>query len=276
MCCGSFFYFMVHVTAGMPWRDNLMRLSILLLCVTVLVSIAQARAQQAIIEFSADTLETDSQGNARSGKLYVGDGQVRTEFDVNGKTMIQIVDIAQQQAVMINPDQRAFMRRQAGQGELAGGSRSADASPCAGMQNIACKALGKEQIDSRTTGKWEVVKKLRGQSATMYFWVDEERSIPIRQELPDGSSMELHMIEQESVNGRQTEKWEMISIQPDGERIISHHWYDPVIKMNIREQQPEGYSRELVNIKTEAQPAALFAVPQGYNEIQATPGGKQQ
>ncbi len=253
-----------------------MRFSILFLCVAVLVSIAPVRAQQATPEFSADTLETDPRGNARTGKLYVGDGQVRTEFDANGKTMIQIVDLGQQLALMINPDQHTFMRHQAGQGELASGNSSADASPCAGMQNISCKLLGKEEINGRATGKWEFVKQAHGQSATMYFWVDEERKIPVRQEMPDGSSMELHMIGEESVNGRQAEKWEMIAMQPDGGRITSYHWYDPEIKMNIREQQPGGYSRELVNIKIGAQPETLFAVPRGYNEIQAPPAGVQQ
>jgi len=253
-----------------------MRFRTLILCVAVLVSLTPVLAQQATTEFSADTLETDSQGNARTGKLYVGDGQVRTEFDVNGKTIIQIMDLEQQQALMINPDQRTFMRRQAGQGELASSNRTADASPCAGMQNISCKALGKEKIDGRTTTKWEFVKKLQGQSATMYFWLDEQRKIPVRQEMPDGSSMELHMVGLESVNERQVEKWEMIAEQPDGKRITSYHWYDPEIKMNIREQQPGGYLRELVNIKTAVQPETLFAVPQGYNEIQAPPGGRQQ
>jgi len=266
---------MVHVTADMFRRDNPMRFSILLLCVAVLVSVAPAWSQPATTEFSADTLETDSQGNALAGKLYVGDGQVRTEFDVNGKTMIQIVDIGQQQALMINPDQRTFMRRQAGQGELESGNRYA-ASPCAGMQNISCKAIGKEKIAGRLTEKWEFVKQLHGQSITMYFWLDAERKIPVRQEMPDGSSMELHMVMQESVNGRQAEKWEMIAMQPDGKSIISYHWYDPEIKMNIREEQPEGFSRELVNIKTEAQPGSLFAVPEGYNEIQVPPGGGLQ
>lgn len=253
-----------------------MRFSILLLCVAVLVSIAPVRAQQATPEFSADTLETDPQGNARTERLYVGDGQVRTEFDANGKTMIQIVDLGQQQALMINPDQRTFMRRQAGQGELASGNRSADTSPCAGMQNISCKLLGKEKIDGRATGKWEFIKTLHGQSATMYFWVDEARKIPVRQEMPDGSSMELHMIGQESVNGRQAEKWEMTAMQPDGKQIISYHWYDPEIKMNIREQQPGGYLRELVNIKVGDQPETLFAAPRGYTEIQAPSAGDQQ
>ena len=252
-----------------------MRFSVLLLCVAVLVSMAPARAQQVTTEFSADTLETDSQGKAHAGKLYVGDGQVRTEFGVNGKTMIQIVNLGQQQALMINPDQRTFMRRQAGQGELASGNRTADASPCAGMQNISCKAMGKEKIGGRTTEKWEFVKKLGGQSANMYFWVDDERKIPVRQEMPDGSSMELHMIGQESVNGRQAEKWEMTSLQSDGKRISSYHWYDAEIKMNIREEQPGGYSRELVNIKTGAQPATLFMVPQGYEEIVAPQGNRQ-
>lgn len=53
-------------------------------------------------------------------------------------------------------------------------------------------------------------------------------------------------------------------------------WYDPELSMNIREERPGGYRRELLDIKVQGQSKDLFAVPAGYIEVVSQPHGKRQ
>lgn len=233
-----------------------------------------AQAAQPAIEFSADTIESHPQQGERTGKLFIGKNKVRTEIDMNGQTIIQIVDLDRQEAVIVNPAEKSFMRRQAGQQDMMaqGMGKSAD-TPCAAMQNLACKDGGVETINGRKTRKWEITSTGSGQSGSMQFWLDEERHIPVRQIMPDGSSMEARMLGIEQVNGRKAEKWEMTSSYPNGQNMVSYQWYDPALQMIISEEQPGGFKRNLVNIKQGPQPAALFAVPAGYKEASMPQGG---
>lgn len=252
-----------------------MKSRVLLAFIVLLATVFSAQAQQATVEFSADTVESAPQGDSRTGKLYIGDNQVRTEMDLGGQTMIQIIDLKRQEALMINPEQRSYLRSSAGQGEMMNKGQQSDASPCAGMQNITCKQLGNEVINGRQAQKWEFKTSAQGQTSAMLFWLDEQRRIPLRQMMPDGSSMELRMIGKETVNGRNTEKWELTAKGADGNSMVSYQWYDPEINMNIREEGAGGYTRDIKNIKVGPQPKELFGIPAGYKEINMPQGTEQ-
>ena len=250
-----------------------MRFNILLLCTVLLSAAFPVVAGEATVQFSADTIETGPEGGSRKGRLYVGNDQVRTEFDMDGQTMVQIVDLRKQEALMINPQEKTFIRRSAGQAP-AMPQQQQDASPCAGMQNISCQLLGKESVNGRPAQKWEFVNTAQESADPMLFWLDEERKIPVRQIMPDGSSMELSMLGAETLHGRKAEKWELISIGSDGKSGVTYQWYDPEIKINLREEGPGGYARDLKNIKVGPQPPELFMVPAGYSEMGAPQDGE--
>lgn len=233
-----------------------------------------AQAAQPVIEFSADTIESHPQQGERKGKLFIGKNRVRTEIDMNGQTIIQIVDLDRQEAIIINPEEKSFMRRQAGQQDMmAQGMGKPGDNPCAAMQNLTCKDGGVEMVNGRKTRKWTISSTAGGQEGTMQFWLDEQRHIPVRQIMPDGSTMEARMLGSEQVNGRKTEKWEMTSSYTGGQSMVSYQWYDPALQMIISEEQPGGFKRDLVNITQQPQPAALFKVPAGYKEVSMPQGG---
>ena len=244
--------------------------SILLLFTAVLAMSAQTvSATQSIIEFSADTIESSPEQGDHTGKLYIGKNKVRTEYEINGQTVIQIIDLDKQEAVIINPAEQSFMRRHGRQQEMQPqqGMAKSDNSPCAGMQNLTCKEGGIEVVNGRKARKWEVASVANEQGGSMQFWLDEERHIPIRQIMPDGSTMEAHMLGSESVNGRKAEKWEMTASYPGGQNMTTYQWYDPSLQMIIKEEQPGEFTRNLVNIRQQHQPDKLFSVPAGYKEI---------
>jgi hypothetical protein len=244
--------------------------TLLVFALSALVAVPVS-AQSSAVEFSADTVETDKHQGTRDGKLYMGSDQIRTEFEMNGKTMIQIVDLKQQQALMINPEERTYMRL-AGQGGMpGGGAPEAMTDPCAGMQNISCEKLGVEEINGRPATKWEIGSSAQAETGPMVVWIDEERKFPVRQEMPDGATMEMKYARKESVEGRVAEKWIMTMSRPGGQTMTSTQWYDPELKLNIREDHGDEYSRVLKNIKLGKQPATLFTVPEGYREISTQP-----
>jgi hypothetical protein len=240
-------------------RTNLINLTWALLAILVIPVCARAAA-----EFSADTVESHPQYGEHKGHLYMGHDRMRTDFEMNGQQFIQIIDLDKQQAIIINPADKSFMRRAAARSDMMKPPPAANDNPCANMQNLVCKDDGPEVIDGRKTHKWEITRA--GQTGALVFWLDDQRKIPIRQQMPDGSSMEMRMLGTEVVNGRKTEKWEITSHSGDGQSQTSLQWYDPVLNMNIRVQQPGGFTRNLTNIKLGRQPDSLFSVPAGYTE----------
>jgi hypothetical protein len=237
-----------------------------------LISTASAFAGQ--VEFSADVIQSMPQQEPQQGRIYVGNDQVRTEMSVGGRAMVQIIDMKQQTAYMLDPAKKSYMERKAGPGEMmpGGGAGAKEANPCAGMQNLVCKKIGVEAVNGRPAEKWEVENTSQGQSGKMTVWLDQVRHIPIRQTLPDGSGMEMRLVGKETVNGRATEKWEMKATRPGGQSSVAYQWFDPELNTNIREEQPGGFSSELRDIKIGKQPADLFVVPPGYQPVSMPQG----
>ncbi|MGB7933928.1 MAG: DUF4412 domain-containing protein [Gammaproteobacteria bacterium] len=215
------------------------------------------------------------QQESRQGRMYIGNDQVRTDINVGDKTMIQIIDIRQQTAYILDPGQKTYMERKAGPGELnpGAGDPGKDSDPCAGMQNLACSRVGVESVNGRPAEKWELENTASGQSGKMVIWLDQERHIPVRQILPDGATMEMRLVGSETLNGRKVEKWEIKSTRPGGQSSIAYQWFDPELNMNIREEQPGGFVSELRNIRIGKQPADLFTVPTGYTMMSMPKGG---
>jgi hypothetical protein len=253
-----------------------MRFTFLSSLVLFLFTSASVMAAQGQIEFSADIVQSMPQQKPQQSKIYVGDGEMRTDITANGKKMIQIIDMKNQTAYMLDPDEHSYMVRKAGSGEvMPGGAAAKDANPCAGMQNLTCSKLGVEDVNGRPAEKWEMESKSPGQSGKMVVWLDLERHMPVRQDFPDGSSMEMRMIGRETLNGRNTEKWEMTMTRPGGQKYVVYQWYDPGLKMNIREERPGGFVSEFHNIKIGKQPSDLFTVPADYKEV-SVPQGEGQ
>jgi hypothetical protein len=143
------------------------------------------------------------------------------------------------------------------------------------MPDITCKKLGTEKVNGRSADKWEFENTTQAQSGKMLYWLDHERRIPIRQMLPDGSIIEMRLVGNEKINGRDTEKWEISMKRVGGQPRVTHQWYDPELETNVREEQPGGFARELSNISIGAQPAELFVVPAGYKEMTIPQPDKQ-
>jgi hypothetical protein len=232
------------------------------------------------VEFSADAFQTTPQGQKMEQRMYVGaEGRVRVESSTAGQEFIQIIDPTKKAMFMLMPEQKAYMAREfEGTDQLERSTVDPDnPNPCAGVPDATCKLLGKETVNGRSAEKWELVQEQGGETQRMLYWIDVERRLPLRQFMPDGTTTELKQVGTEVLNGRQTEKWQMTVAQAGGEAMESFQWYDPQLKIAIREELPGGAYRELRNIQIGKQSASLFQIPGDYRKISVpqSPQGSQ-
>ncbi len=225
-------------------------------------------AEPEVTDFSADMLQTDDHGQRISGKMYSSQGRVRTEMEQGGQRVIQIVDPERGVAWVLNPRKKEYMEQK---GSVPGPIGSGGGNPCAGMQGMKCRKLGEESVQDRKAEKWEMVAESQGQTFRSVQWIDVERGIPLRQEMPGGQVTELRLVGEETVNGRKTEKWEMLSRFGKDKPVRSYQWYDATLGLAIREEFPGDQVRELKNIVAGAQASELFQVPKNYKKI-SVPG----
>jgi len=236
----------------------------------------QAQAQPIItdVEFSADMYQKAPQGQEMQGKIYVGKDRMRTEMTQGGQQMIQILDNVQRVQWLINPAQKSYMEQRAPADAPAPVKGSSN--PCDDLPGATCKSLGVEQLQGRQAEKWEMTLSQQGQSYTMTQWIDQERAMPLRQEMPNQQVMELKMVGPDDLGGRKVEKWEVIMSQAGKALQSSFQWYDPELKIAIKEERPGGFVREFRNIQVGPQPADLFSLPAGLQKAvppqQARPG----
>jgi hypothetical protein len=130
-------------------------------------------------------------------------------------------------------------------------------------------------MGGRASVKWEISGTRDGKAVTTTQWIDKERGIPLRQEFPDGGKMTLSLVGKETLEGRAAEKWEMVVEAPERQATRTFQWYDPELKLAIRQEFPGGAVSELKNVRVGKQPDDLFVVPAGYTRAPLPEGQPQ-
>lgn len=231
-----------------------------------------AFAEIAGIEFSADMIMRGPDGQKSSGKMYVGNNRMRTEMSHQGQNMIRIVDQNRGMEWMIFPERQGYMERPLPMAGQMSRTPSAETNPCAGVANLNCRRVGEEEVAGRRAVKWEMTMNHEGQTLTGFQWLDVERGMPLKYQMPNGQAMELRVLGVESVAGRRVEKWEMTMFAPNEQPVRTYQWYDPELKLAVRQEMPGGVVQELTNIQIGPQPDALFQVPAGYTKVEPPQG----
>lgn len=236
-----------------------------------------AHAQSSGVQFSAETIQSGPQGPVSKGKMYVGKNRMRVEAEQQGRQFVRITDDDKQVEWILFPEQRSYMERRAPPGTPKKAERPAgDTNPCAaGMPGMQCTKLGTETLSGRKTDKWEISFSHQGQTLKTTQWIDTERGTPLRQEMAGGQAMEVKLVGTETLDGRKVEKWEVTTTMPNQAPSKSYQWYDPEIRLAVRQDLPGGAVSELKNIRVAEQPDALFSIPEGYSRTEqpAAPQG---
>ncbi len=202
-------------------------------------------------------------------RLFVGDNQVRVEYRHNELEVVEIYDMANQRVLLLVPKQKLYMQRALPPGEVINPMLAPrDNNPCAAIAQGQCEKLGSETLYGRSVSKWQVTVVAQGKTLRSLHWIDDQRLMSLRDAWPDGSVSELTLQDSAAREGRITERWERVTAHPDGKKEITKQWYDPELKIAVREERPGGFVREITHIRIAKQAAALFQVPAGYRLVE--------
>lgn len=216
-------------------------------------------------EFSAEAVQSIPGRPSMNVKIFISKKAVRTESTMNGNTVVEIVYPKDKRRVLLNQFRKTYVEQKA-QNDKSAKVKKMNSSPCDGIANATCKKLGKEKINGRDAVKWEMTVQRNGRDFKSLHWLDRKYHMPLREQLHDGTVSTMTMSGKEKINGRNAEKWKLQAAHPNGQKMESQQWYDPKLKMVIRETLPGGYVRELRNIKVAKQNKSLFKVPSDYKK----------
>jgi len=218
-------------------------------------------AQDAGKPFSATAVQITPQGVVQT-RIYISQDAIRNEYEQNGRKFIEIIHPDENKRVMLFPAEKIFIEQYAPafpDRRVTGGN-----SPCDKLPGTLCRKLGDEVVNGIETEKWEFTRVEKGRPVHTLHWIDRKRQLPVREFFSDGVAVEMFLLGDDEVSKRKAEKWRMQVMGANGKRAQFLQWYDRELKLVIREEHPDGYVRELRDIKVGKLKSSLFSVPKGY------------
>lgn len=232
----------------------------------LLLNSFHADALELNVEFSADAIQIVSGRVSMYSKMYVSKNAVRMDTEKKGQQVVDISYPKEGRKVRLFPQQKTYIEKIV-PAISEFGSENLAKTPCEGMPKSKCKRIGVETLHNIKADKWQLERIVNGKVFRSQHWIDNDRRLAIKEMLTDGSVTELIMMGKGKLDGRNVEHWGSRYFHPSGYKTVSHQWYDPELKIVIREEKKNGFIRELSNIKTEKQKADLFVLPTGYKKI---------
>ncbi len=232
--------------------------------ILVFLIINSANAALADKQFSADAVITIPGEPQTSSKLYVGHDMVRTEVKTQNGVIVDIVYPLEGKLIKLNPQLKQYVEIPIKKQTKVLQDKS---NPCFRLQHATCTKMGEEKINGFNTQKWKIITLHQGKKVRTLHWVDVQRQLAIREFFNDGSMAEMVFEKNEIINNRKTEKWIRTLSRADGTTVLSYQWYDPQLKISIREELAGGYVRELKNLKIAVQNDSLFKIPDGFSDM---------
>ncbi|MBK1641217.1 hypothetical protein CKO12_04875 [Chromatium okenii] len=228
------------------------------------------------VQFAAEMVSSGPDSAPTTGKMFVGAGRVRVELEQNGQQIVRISDQARRADWVLFPQHKGYLERSAPAGEVAPvpAPPSAEHDPCDGLQAVTCRRVGVDQVAGRAAVQWEMSVTREGKTLTGTQWLDVERGLPLKYAMPNGQAMELKQLGTETIAGRAVEKWEMTVTMPNQTPVRTLQWFDPVLKLAVREEFTGGNVRALQQITLGKQPDELFQIPADYTRLETPPAAQ--
>lgn len=234
----------------------------------VLGAVQTAQAQQADANqtYSATAIHGLPGQPETSGKIVKSGQNMRLEFDQNGQPTIQILRPADGLMYILDPKAHTYfeIRGQA----VPATSTHGYTSPCPEQTKMAqCERTGTQAVSGITVERW--LLSSRPQTRPLVILWDSTRRRALRQEFPDGSVMAMRFVAMQDVNGRATEHWAIKITTPNQPANTGSWWFDPELRVVVREDLPGGEVRRLEDIIVGPVDASAFQVPDGWQKQDA-------
>lgn len=214
--------------------------------------------------YSAETLRAAPGVPPQSGKIYVSEQAIRTDSDIGGRKLIEIISHADGVMRTIMPDDGIYMERKLEASQLP--PVDPPEAPCKPAPQLTCAKVGDTEINGMKAERWDITPA--GAPAAKRVWWDASRKLPLREEYVDGRVMQATLRSKETYEGSPVESWEFAYMAPDGTYTRTVSLYSAELGIPVRTQQQNGFLVQLTKIKTGAPDAALFEVPDGLRKIE--------
>ena len=234
-----------------------------------------AAAQNSIPAYAADAVYRTPDGTESTGRVVKSGPDMRLEFTEAGRAVVQIIRRAEGRMYVLDPASRSYFTVQ-GEPDPQAGAATYEAPCDPNVTAMTCRFLGNEVASGITAEIWEIGAPGDPAQVSRILW-DGARHRALRQEYPDGTVMALAFQAMVQIEGRNVEHWS-IAVNVPGQAPLAGAWYyDPELRVELREELPTGETRSLRNIVVGTVDPASFAVPAGWSEmsppVPAGPGG---
>jgi hypothetical protein len=227
---------------------------------------APGQAQTAPPPYAAEALYRAADGSESAGRVIKSGADMRLEFTQAGKPVIQIIRRAEGVMYVLDPATRSWFEVRGAADPTA--ANPGYAPPCetdSQAQGLTCRFIGNETSSGISAEVWEVSQPGQPQPSRV-LW-DGARRRALRQDYPDGTVMALAFIAMEELGGRRAEHWSLTVTQPGQAPRVGSWYFDPELRVELREELPTGELRSLENITVGAIDASAFQVPEGWTQI---------
>lgn len=235
------------------------------LALTLSLALPLAAQTDAPPAYSATALHRLPDGTVNSGRVIKSGPDMRMEYTENGRDMVQIIRRAEGVMFLLDPAAQSFFEMR--------GAPSADPGgvgylpPCQeGDPMLVCTFMGTEVTSGITAEIWDIATP-GAEGVTRILW-DGARHRALRQTYPDGSQMKMTFKAMVELSGRTVEHWSIAATGPSQPPQSGEWFYDPELRVEIREVLPSGESRSLEDIAVGPVDPALFNVPEGWTRIE--------
>ena len=111
-------------------------------------------AERSNIQFSAQAMQSVTDGENRNAQIYVGDNQVRLEYTKDDQFMVEIYDMKNQRLLLMVPQQASYMLRQMSNNRMTNPMLPPNQSdPCSYVAAAKCRPLTSESLHGRRVTK---------------------------------------------------------------------------------------------------------------------------
>jgi hypothetical protein len=220
------------------------------------------------VSFTADAVQHRGTETSHA-KMYWNDGSVRFEYLDQGVPMVQIFDNKNRKVIWLDSAKKVYIERELTDQQsapvMAGTEKKYN--PCSDFPGAECTRLKSAELNDRKTDKWLITIRVDGRDQHVFQWIDKKHRILVRQENPDGSVLDVEILDDREVNGRKVRRVDIDAIDSEGNSVHATQWYDPILDIVVRQQADDGAIDELRNIKLETVKAEMFAIPEGYRTV---------
>lgn len=238
--------------------------AVALACLVSAQATAPVAAQNSIPAYSADAVYRAPDGTESTGRVVKSGSDMRLEFTEAGRAVVQIIRQAEGRMYVLDPATRSYFTVQ-GEPDPQAGSAAYEAPCDTTAPGMTCRFLGNEVTSGITAEVWEIGQPDDPTKVSRILW-DGARHRALRQEYPDGTVMALTFQAMVQIEGRNVEHW-AITVTVPGQAPLSGAWYyDPELRVELREELPTGETRSLRNIVVGPVDPSAFLVPAGWSE----------